>query len=308
MKILVTGGSGTIGSNLKEVISDKHIWFFPTSKEMNLLDERSIELYFMKNKPDFIVHLAANVGGLYKNLHSKVEMFRENIIMNENILNISYKYNIKNGIFCCSTCIFPFQPPSYPMTEDMILKGEPHPSNASYGWAKRLLYFQIQNYNSQYGTKYICLSPCNLYGKYDNFNLENSHVVAALIHKFYLASLKNEHLEIKTSLESKRQFISAKDLSKIIIRTIEKFHTIHYDNIIITDKDFLITELVHIISNIFHYKNFSIIEDEKGQVKKTCSDIRMREVFPDIQLSSLENELNEIVPWFIKNYNTIVRK
>ncbi len=157
MKILVTGGSGMIGKNLQDLIQhdELHEWLFPNSTEMNLLKEESIDKYFEINKPNFILHLAANVGGLFKNLKCKVEMFRENILINENILHIANKYNINNGIFCCSTCIFPQNPEKYPMTEDMIMDGKPHDSNDSYGYAKRLLYFQCCNYNKQYNRKYV---------------------------------------------------------------------------------------------------------------------------------------------------------
>ncbi len=163
MKILVTGGSGTIGSNIKDVvINDDKQWLFPSSKQLDLLNSESVDKYFDENRPDFVIHLAANVGGLFKNLKHKVEMFRENIIMNENILHYSNKYNVQDGIFCCSTCIYPYNPPSYPMTEDMIMEGVPHPSNDSYGYSKRFLYFQCINYNKQYNRKYICISPCNI--------------------------------------------------------------------------------------------------------------------------------------------------
>lgn len=311
IRILVTGGSGMIGMNLQELVSSNNklfsdiTWLFPRSSELDLLSAESVDKYFTDNQIDFIVHLAANVGGLFKNLKYKVEMFRDNIIMNENILFYANKYNIQKGIFCCSTCIFPANPSRYPMTENMIMEGYPHESNASYGYAKRLMYFQCQNYNKQYNRKYVCITPCNIYGKYDNFDLSNSHVVAGLIHKFYLASLSGEKLSIPTGLDSMRQLINAIDIAKIICEMIVNIDSIDYSNIILTDKDTLIVDLVKIIANKFPNVNYEIINIEQGQAKKTCSDVFFKEKFPDFKLIDIETGIDMTINWFLLDYQNI---
>lgn len=310
MKIVVTGGSGMIGKNLQDFVIENNTgydWLFPRSTELNLLNELSIDNYIELHKPDFVIHLAANVGGLFKNLKYKVEMFRENILMNENLLHVMNKHNINNGIFCCSTCIFPKNPSSYPMTENMIMDGEPHESNDSYGYSKRLLYFQCGNYNKQYGRKYICISPCNLYGKYDNFNLEDSHVVSGLIHKFYLANLNGTDMSIKTGLLSKRQLMLSSDLCKILIQLINDFNLIDYKNIILSDDDVLITDVVKVIGNYFPNVKYSIVDIEGGQIKKTCSNEMFLSKYPNFKFTSLEDGVNETLKWFVNNYD-VVRK
>jgi GDP-L-fucose synthase len=312
--ILVTGGSGMIGKNLQDLINSckescnnntEFLWLFPRSSELDLLSNESIDKYFFENKIDFIVHLAANVGGLFKNLKYKVEMFRENIIMNENILFYANKYNIKNGIFCCSTCIFPANPSKYPMTEEMLMEGYPHDSNASYGYAKRLMYFQCQNYNKQYNRKYICITPCNIYGKYDNFDLNNSHVVAGLIHKFHLASISDEILTIKTGLNSMRQLINAIDISKIIKNMILNFDSIDYSNIILADDDIFIVDLIKIISKKFPAVKYEIINDEQGQGKKTCSNELFKSKYPNYEFINIEFGVFDTIEWFLLNYQDI---
>ena len=306
MKILVTGGSGMIGKNLQDAIkNDDNIWLFPKSSELNLLNEKNIDDYIEQHKPNFVVHLAANVGGLFKNLKFKVEMFRENILMNENLLHIMNKHNINNGIFCCSTCIFPKEPPSYPMTENMIMLGMPHDSNDSYGYAKRLLYFQCNNYCKQYGRKYVCVSPCNLYGLYDNFNLEDSHVVSGLIHKFYLASINNTELSIKTGLLSKRQLMLSSDLCKILLNFVNNFNDIDFNNIILTDDDVLITDVVKLISNNFSTVSYNIIDQEGGQIKKTCSNELFFSKYSDFKFTDLQHGIDETIKWFIENYKNV---
>jgi len=309
--IVVTGGSGLIGKNLQDVVqqssNDETVWLFPSSLELNLLSAESVDTYFSENKIDFIVHLAANVGGLFKNLKFKVEMFRDNIIINENILFYANKYNIQNGIFCCSTCIFPAAPSKYPMTEDMIMEGYPHESNASYGYAKRLLYFQCNNYNQQYKRKYVCITPCNIYGKYDNFDLNNSHVVAGLIHKFYLenAASGSDALTIKTGLDSMRQFINAKDIAKIIQHMISTFDAIEYSNIILADDDMLIIDLIKMISRKFPNVIYEISDSEQGQSKKTCSNQLFKNTYPEYKLTPIETGINEMIDWFLSNINNV---
>lgn len=307
--VLVTGGSGMIGKNLQDLIKNtenKDIeWLFPTSDELNLMVTESIDKYLLNNNIDYIVHLAANVGGLYKNLRYKVEMFRDNIIMNENILYYANKYDIQNGIFCCSTCIFPDNPSKYPMTENMIMDGIPHYSNASYAYSKRLLYFQCKNYNYQYDRKYICITPTNIYGKYDNFNLCEAHFIPALIHKFYLAEIEKSTLDISTGLNSMRQVINAYDISKIVYEMISSFNKIDYDNIILANNEMSIVDLIKIISNSFPSVKYNILDNEQGQIKKTCSNELFKSKFPNFKFTDTEIEIKETIEWFRSNYDNI---
>ncbi len=305
MKILVTGGNGMLGRNLRDLINsagDENSWLFPRSTELNLLDIECVDKYIKENKPDFVLHLAANVGGLFKNLKYGVELFRENIFMNENLLECCNKYNVEKGIFCCSTCIFPNEPKVYPMTEEMMIDGEPHHSNSGYAYAKRMLYVQCQNYNKQYNRKYICITPGNMYGKYDNFNLEDCHVFPALIRRFYEASVGEEKkIEIKTGLQSQRQFISAVDVGKIILMMINNFDNVDYTNIILAGDEIYITELVYKIGKLFENVNIKIIDDEKGQLKKTCSNKLLKEKFNNFKFSDLDDDLIEITKWYKNN-------
>lgn len=304
MNILITGGSGMIGSNIKTQ-KTTHTFLSPTSKELNLLDFNSVETYFKNNKIDFIIHLSANVGGLYKNMNDKVGMFRDNIMMNENILYYCHKYNVQNGLFCCSTCIFPNEPIKYPMDEKDMMLGEPHESNNSYAYAKRFLYFQCQNYNKQYGRKYICMTPCNLYGINDNFNLKDAHVIPSLIHKFYLSNLNNNILKITTGFESVRQFLYVNDFVKIILMFMENFNNITFDNIILSNDEIKIIDIVDKISKNFENVNYEIINKEEGQVKKTCSNDLFKSLYPNFQFTNFDDGLNETILWFVKNYSDV---
>ena len=185
MKILVTGGTGLVGNGIKSISENYNYQFiFLSSKDCNLLDYDKTDLFFSITRPDFIIHCAANVGGLYKNMNYKVEMLENNLIINYNILKLSHKYKVKKLICILSTCIFPDKT-TYPIDETMLHNGPPHNSNDAYAYAKRLMETHVNAYNQQYNTNFVCVIPTNIYGKHDNFSLENAHVLPALIHKCY---------------------------------------------------------------------------------------------------------------------------
>ena len=309
MRILVTGGSGMIGQTLQSLVktSSDHEWLFPSSKEMNLMDIDHIEAYIKNHKPNFVIHLAANVGGLFKNLSLRVEMLHDNLMMNENILKACYENQIHQGIFFCSTCIFPMNPPKYPMTEDMMLLGEPHSSNASYAWSKRLLYFQCQNYNEEHNCHYLCLIPTNIFGPFDNFSIRNGHVIGALIHRFFLAQKKNMPLEIQTGHDSQRQFITARDVSRILLECLEKWEMIHVPSMIIANTERRIVEVIEKIADRFDYQNYKIIDKELGQDRKPCSTTLFNCIFPEFIFEDFDKALENTIHWFQQHYHTDAR-
>ena len=194
MRIVVTGASGLVGSYLKQIVNKnyKDHTFIYLNKSKNdqfsidLTDKQAVDTFFSKNNFDYIIHLAANVGGLFKNLKNNANIFSDNIRMQENILEACNKYNIQRGIFCLSSCIYPADPIKFPMTEKMILESDPHYSNRGYAYAKRMLYIQCQNYNKDFNREYICVAPVNMYGKYDNFSLSDGHFIPSIMHRFHL--------------------------------------------------------------------------------------------------------------------------
>ena len=208
MKVLVTGGSGLIGRNLQEL---KPEWKYLSSKDCNLLNYDNSYDYIKKYNPDCIIHLAAKVGGLYMNMNHNFDMLHDNLLINMNIIKICRELKIKKFIGCLSTCIFPDKV-SYPITEDQLHNGEPHSSNFGYSYGKRMLEVFCREMNKSKDYDYKCIIPTNIYGKYDNFNLENSHVIPGLIHKCYLAKKENKPFIIRGTGKALRQFIYAEDL------------------------------------------------------------------------------------------------
>ena len=209
MKILITGGNGLVGSAVIKILKhqNKYVVLNPTSKECNFENFDDTFAYFQKHQPNIIIHLAAKVGGLFKNLSQKVEMLEKNLLINFNILKCSSMFKIDKVISCLSTCVFPDKI-EYPIDEAKLHQGPPHFSNSSYAYSKRILHIHSEAYNqSNSKTKFQCIIPTNIYGPFDNFSLENGHVIPSLIHKCYLAKKENEDFVVRGSGKPLRQFI-----------------------------------------------------------------------------------------------------
>lgn len=306
VKIIVTGGSGMIGNALKDIINDKNNWTFLSSKDCDLTKLNEVEKLFKEKKPDFVIHLAANVGGLFKNIREKILMFKDNVRINENVLECCNKFNVQKGIFCLSTCIYPYKPSKYPMNESMINESEPHPSNEGYAYSKRMMEMQCRNYNEQFGREYICVIPVNLYGPHDNFNLDNSHVVPGLIHRFYNAKINNKDFYMYGNGRPLRQLIYSYDFAKILIMILFEYKSKKpinccNDEISIKDLTFLIGKLSE-----FDISKIKIDESKpEGCFKKTVDGSYFNEIFPNFKYTKLEDGLFDTIKWFNENYEKL---
>lgn len=304
-KILVTGGSGLVGKAIEYEsffnVDDK--FYFLSSKDCNLLNfENSLEK-IRTISPDVVVHLAANVGGIFKNINKKVEMFEDNLLINFNIIKICKKLNIDKFIGCLSTCIFPDKT-DYPITENMLFNGPPHDSNYGYAYAKRMMEIQCRCYRDQYNCNYHCVIPTNIYGPYDNFNLQDAHVIPALIHKCFLAKKNNEDFVVAGTGSPRRQFLYSLDLAKVILELIKKNSQ---ETIIISpDEEVSIKEIAQIIAKKFDYEKIKFDETKPdGQYKKTSSNNKLKNIFPDFKFTELKEGLEITVDWFINNQNLV---
>jgi len=308
-KILITGGTGLVGYALKQISKNYesvYDFVFLSSKDANLCNyEETIDV-FKKIKPSVVIHLAANVGGLFKNMEHQVEMFEHNVKINMNVVNCAFHFGVKHFIGCLSTCIFPDKI-TYPICENELHNGEPHVSNYGYAFAKRMLEVQIRTYREQYGVNYMCITPCNIYGENDNFSLENGHVIPSLIHKCWLAKQKNELFVCKGSGKPLRQFIYSADLAHIIMVILQKsFMEIQLPHNIIVSvsekEEVSISYVAHLIARAFDYEHNLVFDNMSadGQYKKTVSNEKLMELLDDTHFSftKIEDGINETVAWF----------
>ena len=241
--ILVTGGTGLVGKAIDEISSNYNYKFiFIGSKDCDLTDLNDTRSFFIKIKPDFVIHLAACVGGVFKNINYKVDMYEKNIMINHNVLKVCHELGVNKVISCLSTCIFPDKT-KYPINETMLHRGPPHSSNDAYAYAKRMLDVHSKIYREQHNSNFICIIPTNVYGEHDNFSLENGHVIPALIHRCYINKKNKEPFTIKGSGKPLRQFIYSKDLARLILWSL--FNYKKKENIIFSPKKEISNNVIH---------------------------------------------------------------
>ncbi len=300
--VLVTGGSGMVGRCLQTIRPD---WVYLSSKDADLRNYSETYNVITKYSPNIVIHLAANVGGLFKNMEQQQAMLYDNVAINMNVVKTCAEQNIRL-IACLSTCIFPDKI-TYPITEDQLHQGPPHDSNYGYSYSKRMLEIACSTFPN---LDYICIIPCNIFGMYDNFHLKSSHVVPALIHKAYLSKNTNTSIEIKGSGRALRQFVFAPDVAQIITRLVVTDTDTTRKNIMIApDDEIAIQKLVNIIAKIYGVKyKFDMDPQKDGQIKKTSSGQVLTKLFPDFKFTSLEDGLKTTCEWFDANYNRNVRK
>ncbi|XP_055335374.1 GDP-L-fucose synthase-like [Paramacrobiotus metropolitanus] len=311
--ILVTGGSGLVGQALKKMAAEENRqdeeWFFAASSDADLTDRDQTRKLFEKVGPTHVIHLAAMVGGLFKNLKYNLDFYRKNILINDNVLQTSHERGVKKVVSCLSTCIFPDKT-TYPINETMIHDGPPHSSNFGYAYAKRMIDVQNRAYNQQYGSNFTAIIPTNVFGPHDNYNLEDSHVIPGLIHKCYIAKRDGTPLTIWGTGKPLRQFIYSDDLARLIIWTLRDYPEI--DPIILSvdeQAEISIKDAAEMVVAAMDFKGQVIYDSTKsdGQFKKTASNDKLRKYLPNFQFTQIEKAIKESCDWFVKNYD-VARK
>lgn len=312
MKILVTGGNGMVGNCIKNIQNDypQHKFIFLTREKCNLENRLSVLMYFADNKDiDCIIHLANCVGGLFMNLNNNIDMFSKNVKINENVLEACKKYNINKGIFCLSSCIFPCNPSKFPMNEEMIHESPPHYSNEGYAYSKRMLEMQCRHYNETHNTEYICVIPVNLYGPYDNFNLQNGHVIASLINRFHKEKQRdNPNYYVYGDGSPYRQFLYAPDFAKIICELL--LNNIYNEKtpIICCNDEITIKEMVKTICSVMDINKEKIEWGNKldnGCEKKTVDNLKFKKYLNNFIFTPLDDGLKETYKWYKENLNNL---
>jgi GDP-L-fucose synthase len=295
MKVLVTGGNGFVGKNLQKIRPD---WVYISRKDADLTNFSELCNVFDKVKPDAIVHLASSVGGLFYNMSNNIEILEGNEIVNINIMKACRMYNVTRGIFILSTCIYPDRLCTindYVMTENDIHNGLPHHSNIGYATSKRVLDILCDLHNKIHGTKFLRLVPSNLYGPYDHFDSEKSHVVPALVTRIHNAK---STVTIHGAPDTRRQFLYVKDFCNVISNCMDSINSIDTANSIrnvVPKSENTIQQLVECIitsTNPQLQYTWTRKHSDIGQVKKTCS------YNVDYDYTSLEKGIQETVEFY----------
>lgn len=280
-KIYIAGHRGLVGSaiirNLEKNGFNNLVQ--RTSKELNLANQSDVNDFFSKEKPDYVFLAAAKVGGILANDTYPAEFIRDNLLIQTNVIDAAYRNNTKKLLFLGSSCIYPKFAPQ-PMKEEHLLTGELEPTNEWYAIAKIAGIKMCQAYKKQYGFNAISLMPTNLYGPGDNFNLENSHVMPALIRKFHDAKVNNlPEVEVWGSGSPKREFLHVDDMAEASVFLMNTYDGIDFVNVGVGD-DISIKELAEMIKDIVGFKGSLSFDSSKpdGTPRKL------------LDVSKLENE------------------
>lgn len=226
-KIYVAGHRGLVGSAIWQNLENKGFKSLigKTSKELDLKNPLAVDEFFEKEKPEYIFLAAAKVGGIVANNTYRGQFIYENLMIQNNVIHHAWKHGAKKLLFLGSTCIYPKEAPQ-PMVEDCLLTGPLEYTNEPYAIAKIAGIKMSESYNQQYGTNFISVMPTNLYGPNDNFHLENSHVLPALLRKIYLAKCMEDEnwTDIRKDLDKRPiENISGNDLNNDIISVLNKY-------------------------------------------------------------------------------------
>ncbi len=308
-RVLITGGFGLVGSAVQSVSLDynsQYEFVFVKSRDYDLSCMEQTKSMFEKYKPEFVIHLAACVGGLFKNMNYKVDMLERNLMMNFNIVKCCHEYGVEKLVACLSTCIFPDKT-SYPINEDMLHDGPPHTSNDAYAYAKRMLEIHCQAYRENYGSNFVCVIPTNIYGPHDNYSLEDGHVIPSLIHKCHNAKLANDKFVVRGTGAPLRQFIYSTDLARLLMWTLEN---VNRENIILSVSEIEevpIEYVARLIARAFNYEQHIVFDPSfaDGQFKKTADNCKlMNRLGGAFDFTTIEKGIKSSVDWFVDNYET----
>jgi len=304
-KIYIAGHRGLVGSAvLRKLKEDGYNNFvLRTSKELNLTSQAEVNQFFETEKPDYVFLAAAKVGGILANDTYPADFIRDNLLIQTNVIDAAYRNNTKKLLFLGSSCIYPKFAPQ-PMKEEHLLTGELEPTNEWYAIAKIAGIKMCQAYKKQYGFNAISIMPTNLYGTGDNFNLENSHVMPALIRKFHEAKInKLPEVEIWGTGTPKREFLHVDDMADASVFLMNNYDGFDFVNVGVGD-DVSIRELAEIVKEAVGYKGGLTFDTSKP-------DGTPRKLLDVSRLNGLgwkaNTKLNEGVistyEWYLKNTN-----
>jgi GDP-L-fucose synthase len=307
-KIYIAGHKGLVGSALVRKLENQGYSNIITKNhsQLDLIDQKAVEQFFNEEKPDYVFLAAAKVGGILANDTYPAEFIYDNLMIQNNVIHNSYKSGVKRLLFLGSSCIYPKHCPQ-PMKEEHLLTGPLEPTNSPYAVAKIAGIEMCWSYNRQYGTTFIPVMPTNLYGPNDNFDLETSHVMPALIRKFHEAKINNEKsVTIWGTGTPRREFLHVDDMADACVflmnsnnQTLLKDKKPLFN--IGTGKDISISELAELIKDITGFDGDIVYDKTKpdGTPQKLL-DVSKIKALNWSPASKLDSGISGTYNWFKK--------
>ena len=305
-KVLVTGGRGLVGSAIKSLTSEYPDlqFLFSCRVDHDLTNTEHVDRLFGTIEPDYVIHTAARVGGIGRNLSTPAEQYYDNILMNSYVIHHAHLYDVEKLLAFSSVCAFPAGAES--LSEGILHDGEPYPAHYSYAYSKRMVDVQIGAYKQQYGTNYCSVIPGNIFGENDNFNLEDGHVVPSLIHKCLVAKQTGTPLDVWGDGSPYREFLYAKDIARACIELLLRPGELPQKVIVSGEKETQIKELVNLVCDTFDYHNVNWLTDKpNGQLRRPTNKSVFRQILPDFEYTDLKTAMQNTVKWFEENYPNV---
>ncbi len=305
-RIYIAGHRGLVGSAIKRELEKQGYTnlVYKTSSELDLRNPLEVNQFFEGESIEYVFLAAAKVGGIVANNEYPADFIRDNLLIQTNVIDASYKNNITKLLFLGSTCIYPKYAPQ-PMKEDDLLTGVLEPTNEPYAIAKIAGIKMCESYNRQYGTKYISAMPTNLYGEYDNFDLEKSHVLPALIRKFHDAKVNgSDEVEIWGTGTPKREFLYSDDLANACVYLMNNYEGNEFVNIGVGE-DISIKDVALKIKDVVGFEGELTFNTEKpdGTPRKLVDVNRLNSLGWKAE-TSLDEGLKKAYNWYLENYTT----
>jgi len=304
-KYLITGSDGLVGSALKKILGDNHVYH--TRKDAELTDRKQtldyINYQVKHNGVNTIINCAAKVGGVQANMKNNKGFFIDNFLLNNNVIEASFRNEIPNFVNILSTCIFPDENIVHPLTANQINNGAPHHSNHGYAYAKRLAGYETNIVKNVLNSNWVSVIPTNVYGRHDNFHLEEGHMIPAMIHRAYLANKNKEKMVIWGDGSPLRQIIYSDDLAKLILWSLDNWKD-EESFMAINPNEITILEIAKEICANFNINDNDLIFDSekpKGQHRKPA----VSNAPSEFKFTELSNGIKETINWFLENYPNI---
>ncbi|MDC1447373.1 GDP-L-fucose synthase [Candidatus Thioglobus sp.] len=310
-RIYIAGHNGLVGSAIVRQLKERGFLnlIMRSHKELDLIDQNQVQVFFKKEKPDYVILAAAKVGGIHANNSYPADFIYQNIMIESNVINSAYENKVRRLLFLGSTCIYP-KAAEQPMQEDALLTNILEPTNEPYAIAKIAGIKLCESYNRQHNTDFRSVMPTNLYGINDNFHPKNSHVIPALIQRFHQAKINNDpELVVWGTGDAMREFLYVDDMAQASLFVLELDEQIYKANTkpmlshinVGTGKDLTIREMVEIMKKVVGYKGKLVFDNTKpdGAARKLIDISRLSSLGWEYSVD-LKEGLEKTYEWYLE--------
>ena len=302
-RVYISGSTGMVGRNIIENLDTERFEIIaPHSVDLNLINYESIKRFLQKVQPDYVVHCAGKVGGIQANVKDSYGFFTENILMGINIVKACVETGIRNFLNLSSSCSYPYNAP-IPFREDYVFSGKLEPTNEGYAIAKAAILKMCEFVTKQFEElSYKTIVPCNLYGKYDKFGREISHMIPAVIKKLHFAKENNiKNVEIWGAGTARREFMFATDLAIMVNKILNNFKILPPVMNVGLGYDYTINEYYETIAKVIGYKGgfFHDLTKPAGMERKLL-DVSLQKSYGFEAIYSLEEGIRETYKYYLE--------